>query len=173
MLTSRTAQTIKHCAYVSPDSWIKMHALSGFTLNNHKFQKSCKYNMKNFFSFELLESWPYVPSFWNTSVCISYKQVHNLLKQESESEVAQSCPTLCDPMGCSLPGSSVHGIFQAMVLEWIAISFSRGSSQPRDRTWVSRIVDRHFTVWARRNHQRLPPNSQVSLIIFKCPNTLL
>ena len=45
---------------------------------------------------------------------------------------AQSCPTLCDPMDCSLPGSSVHGIFQAIVLEWIAISFSRGSFQPRD-----------------------------------------
>ena len=55
------------------------------------------------------------------------------------SEVAQSCPTLCDPMDCSLPCSSVHGIFQTRVLEWIAISFSRGSSQPRDRTWVSRI----------------------------------
>ena len=46
-----------------------------------------------------------------------------------ESEVAQSCPTLCDPMYCSLPGYSVHGIFQAIVLEWIAISFSRGSSR--------------------------------------------
>ena len=43
-------------------------------------------------------------------------------------EVAQSCPTLCDPMDCSLPGSSVHGIFQARVLQWVAISFSRGSS---------------------------------------------
>ena len=53
-------------------------------------------------------------------------------------------------MDCSLPGSSVHGIFQAIVLEWIAISFSRGSSRPRDRTWVSRIVDRCFTVWATR-----------------------
>ena len=51
-------------------------------------------------------------------------------------------------MDCSLPGSSVHGIFQAIVLEWIAISFSRGSSQPRDRTWVSYTVDRRFTVWA-------------------------
>ena len=71
---------------------------------------------------------------------------------ESESEVAQPCPTLCDPMDCSLPGSSVHGIFQAIVLEWIAISFSRGSSQPRDRTQVSRIVDRHFTVWATRDN---------------------
>ena len=67
-----------------------------------------------------------------------------------ESEVAQSCPTLCNPMDCSLPGSSVHGIFQAIVLEWIAISFSRGSSQPKDQTRVSCIVDKCFTIWAPR-----------------------
>ena len=66
------------------------------------------------------------------------------------SEVAQSCLTLFDHMDCSLPGSSVHGIFQAIVLEWIAISFSRGSSQPRNRTRVSRIAGRCFTVWATR-----------------------
>ena len=47
-----------------------------------------------------------------------------LFSRESENEVAQSCLTLCDPMDCSLPGSSVHGIFQAIVLEWIAIFFS-------------------------------------------------
>ena len=64
----------------------------------------------------------------------------------NQSEVAQSCPTLGDPMDCSLPGSSVHGIFQARVLEWVAISFSRGSSRPRDRTQVSRIVGRRFTI---------------------------
>ena len=64
------------------------------------------------------------------------------------SEVAQSCPTLYDPMDCSLPGSSIHGIFQARVLEWVAMSFSRGSSQPRDWIWVSRIAGRCFTVWA-------------------------
>ena len=56
---------------------------------------------------------------------------------------------LCDPMDCSLPGSSVHGIFQARVLEWVAISFSRGSSSPRDQTQVSHSVGRRFTVWAR------------------------
>ena len=49
----------------------------------------------------------------------------------------QSCSTLCDPMDCSPPGSSTHGLFQARILEWVAISFSRGSSQPRDQTWVS------------------------------------
>ena len=69
------------------------------------------------------------------------------------SEVAQSCLTLCNPMDYSLPGSSVHGIFQARVLEWVAIAFSRGSSQPRDRTWVSRIVGRCFTLWATRKAQ--------------------
>ena len=52
------------------------------------------------------------------------------------SEVTQSCLTLCDPMDCSLPGSSIHGIFQARVLEWVAPAFSRGSSLPRDRTQV-------------------------------------
>ena len=47
------------------------------------------------------------------------------------------CLTLCNPTDCNLPGSSVHGIFQARILEWVAISFSRGSAQPRDRTCVS------------------------------------
>ena len=65
---------------------------------------------------------------------------------ESESEVAQSCPTLCDPMDCSLPGFSVHGILQARILEWITISFSRGSSQARDQTRVSHIGGRHFNL---------------------------
>ena len=71
-------------------------------------------------------------------------------RKESESEVAQSCLTLCDPMDCSLPGSSVHGIFQARVLEWAAISFSRWSSQLRDWTLVSHIAGRCFNLWATR-----------------------
>ena len=62
---------------------------------------------------------------------------------QSESEIAKSWRT-------SLPGSSVHGIFQARVLEWIAISFSRGSSRPRNRTRVSRTAGRCFTIWATR-----------------------
>ena len=60
------------------------------------------------------------------------------------SEVAQSCPTLCNPMDCSLPGFSLHGILQARVLEWVAISFSRGSSRPRDRTRVSCIPGNNY-----------------------------
>ena len=69
--------------------------------------------------------------------------------------VAQSClcPTLSDPMHCSLPDSSVHGILQTRILEWVAISYSRGSSQPRDWTWVSHIAGRFFTIWATREAQ--------------------
>ena len=63
--------------------------------------------------------------------------------------VSQLCP-LCDPMDCSLLGSSVHGILQLRILEWVAIPFSKGSSQPRDQTQVSCIAGRFFTVWATR-----------------------
>ena len=76
-----------------------------------------------------------------------------LLFVESEVNVlvAQLCLTLCDPMDCSPSGSSIHGIFQARILEWVVISFSRGSSQPRDWTQVSCIASRFFTVWATGN----------------------
>ena len=73
---------------------------------------------------------------------------------KSESEVTQSYPTLRDPVDCSLPGSSVHRILQARILEWVAISFSRGSSWPRDRTQVSRIAGRCFNLWATREAQQ-------------------
>ena len=69
--------------------------------------------------------------------------------------VAQSWPTLCDPMDCSPPGSSVHGILQEGTLEWVAIPFSRGSSQPMDWTWVSCIAGRLFIAWATKEaHKR-------------------
>ena len=61
--------------------------------------------------------------------------------------VAWSCLTLWDPMDCSSPGSSVHGILQGRKLEWVAIPFSRGSSPPRDQTQVSCIAGRFFTIW--------------------------
>ena len=67
--------------------------------------------------------------------------------------VAQSCPALHDPMDCSLPGSSIHGILQARILEWVAMPSSRGSSQPRDGTQVfsvsytGRWILYHCTAW--------------------------
>ena len=68
-------------------------------------------------------------------------------------KVAQLCLTLCDPMACSPPGSSVHGISKARILKWVAISFSRRSSHPRDQTHmscVSCIVGGFFIHWAIR-----------------------
>ena len=74
-----------------------------------------------------------------------FPQKRNREKEKVKVKVAQSCPTLCDPVDRNLPGSSVHGILQARILEWVAIPFSRGSSQPRDWTQVFCIAGRFFT----------------------------
>ena len=70
--------------------------------------------------------------------------------------VAQLCPTLCNPRDCSSPGSFVYRILQARILEWVAISFSRKSSQPRDGTQISCITGRFFTFWTNRGRSRWP-----------------
>ena len=80
--------------------------------------------------------------------------------------VTQSCPTLCNPRDCSPPGSSAHGIIQARILEWVAIFFSRGSSRLRDRTWVSYLVGRFFTIWATRK-VFLPVSTDKRLFFFE------
>ena len=88
---------------------------------------------------------------WQDSRTTAYQSISQaspLWRQMKWNEVAQSCPTLCEPMDRSPPGSSVHGIFQARILGWVAISFSRGSSRLRDRTQVSLIAGRHFNLWA-------------------------
>ena len=84
--------------------------------------------------------------------------------------VVQLCLSLCDPMNCSPPGSSVFGILQARTLEWVAVPFSR-SSQPRDRTWVSCISGRFFTIWATREAQwaKHPKNHLEILYLFQSP----
>ena len=69
---------------------------------------------------------------------------------------AQLCPTLCSLIDCSMPGSSVHGISQVRLLEWIAIFFSRVSSQPRDWTQISCTAGRFFTIWVMREAYLLP-----------------
>ena len=86
--------------------------------------------------------------------------------------VAQSCPTLCNPMDCSLPSSSAHGILQAKILEWVSISFSRGSSQHRDRTWVCCMAGRFFTIWATKEaHTPLKAHFEI-LSLIKSSQTL-
>ena len=85
-----------------------------------------------------------------------YKHLENklytLYKRLSQSPL---CLTPCDLMDYSLPGSSVHGISQVRILEWVAIPFSRGSSQPLDWTQVSCITGRFVTVWATEDFPQL------------------
>ena len=68
-------------------------------------------------------------------------------------------------MGCRLPGSSVHGIFQARILEWFAVSFSRGSARPRNRTWVSHTAGILFTIWATREAWTLILNQTIKRVL--------
>ena len=80
--------------------------------------------------------------------------------------VAQSCPTLCDPVDCSLPGSSVRGIFQARILEWAAIYFSRGSSRPRDWTMSPALQGRLSTIWTPGLVLRSPVKIRISIELW-------
>ena len=81
--------------------------------------------------------------------------------------VTQSCQTLCKPMYCIPPGSSVHGILQARILEWVAVPFSRGSSQPRDQTGVSCTAGGFFTSWATRE-AAMAQKSHREVILYYC-----
>ena len=97
-------------------------------------------------------------SFKPLAVSSFHPRVHHCHTQVRACSVAQSCPTLCDPVDCSPPGSSVHGILQARVLEWVAMPSSRGSSRPRDQACVSyvscigRRVLYHGATWEALSH---------------------
>ena len=96
------------------------------------------------------------PCPWETFPCCvlwAVLRFGNTLCKHAKS--LQSCPTLCDPTDCSLPGSSVHGILQAGILEWVAVPSMRGFSQPMDRTQVSCIVGRFLTTWGTREAPRI------------------
>ena len=80
--------------------------------------------------------------------------LHDLFRH-MHAKSLQSCPFLCDPMDCSPPDFSVHGFLQARILKWVAISFSRGSPQPRDWTQISHIAGRFFTIWVNREALRV------------------
>ena len=82
---------------------------------------------------------------------ILFAFIKNNIQNESESEVAQSCLTLFAPWAVAHQAPPVHGILQARILEWVAISFSRESSQPRDRIQVSLIAGRHFNLSVTRD----------------------
>ena len=83
-------------------------------------------------------------------VFLLHTKVKKSIRLKVKVLATQSCSTLCDPMDCSPPGFSVHGILQARILQWIAFSFSRGSSPPSNHTPVSSTADKFFTIWATR-----------------------
>ena len=89
--------------------------------------------------------------------------------------VTPSCLTLCDPMDCSLPGSSVHGILRVSILEWVAIAFSGGSSRPRDWASISCVAGRFFTIWFVLCHFQkwFPPAAGDRLPSRSCPGLAL
>ena len=90
------------------------------------------------------------------------------MKYYTVTEVAQSCLTLCDPMDCSLPGSSVHEILQARVLEWVAISFSRGSSPPRNQTWSPALQADSFPTEPREAQKISLSKTKKSRMTISC-----
>ena len=87
--------------------------------------------------------------FWDELLCLWHSWMNNLITMFSHSAMV----TLCNPVDCNSPGSSVYGVFQARILKWVAISFSSGSSRPRDQTWVScisqpgRHILYHYIAW--------------------------
>ena len=93
-----------------------------------------------------------------------YASYWNILLPLKENEVAQLCLTLCDSLDCSLPNSSIHGILQARILEWVAISFSRGSSRSRDQNQAPHNGGRRFNLWATRE---APTNGQIWALIIQ------
>ena len=95
------------------------------------------------------QSWPHSPQIKYQWRLTSSSIIINTWAAAAAKSL-QSCPTLCDPTDSRPPGSRIPGILQAITLEWVAISFSRGSSQPRDRTQVSCTAGGCFTVWATR-----------------------
>ena len=107
-----------------------------------------------------------------SQITLLYTWDHNIVNQlwkKVKVLVAQSCLTLCDPMDHSPPGSPVHGILQARRLEWAAISFSRGPSQPRDWTLVFCIAGKFFTLWATREDGRCGANKKKKEEASCCP----
>ena len=87
-----------------------------------------------------------IPKKGNAKECSNYHTITLISHAAAAAaKLLQSCPTLCDPRDGSPPGSPIPGILQATTLEWVAISFSRGSSRPRDQTWASRVAGRCFT----------------------------
>ena len=147
-------QIIKHQAFISP-----------------RFQRVSTLFCPNAFRGDVLVSHKVHDKVGHQRVCIG--SFHYTSALEGENAVlclgVQSCLNLCDPMDCSPPGSSVHRILQARILEWVAIPSSRGSSQPGDQTQVSRIAGgfcKHFRQKAQTTRRQCSVLERVNYRYF-------
>ena len=149
------------CEWANVSSALHRHHV--FFLADHIGDNSCQWNMLEeqtalatcfslsllcYFFFKMVDTLGHLGSLWiihlkpclPQTASLATEQQWSLRLGQDQMLVTQSCLTVCDPMDCSPSGISVHGILQARILEWGAISFSGGSSQPRDRNWVSCIA---------------------------------
>ena len=119
-------------------------------MNGRSLGLSVPMSVKVIFIFAVVESHELCS--YHIVLCnVSKLKHYNMSKLKHQTflgSITQSCLTLCNPMDCVPSGSSVHGILQAWILEWVVIPLSRGSSWPRDQTWVFCIAGRFFTIWA-------------------------
>ena len=98
--------------------------------------------------------------------CVSFCHTTKWICMKCEVLVAQPSPTLCDPMDCSPPGSSLRGILQARILEWVAIVFSRQFSLPRDETQVSRIAGKILFCLSQQGSPESATRAQISPLVW-------
>ena len=98
---------------------------------------------------------------WKCKLKVRRSQESFIIKESWDSFITKLYPTVCNPLDCSLPVSSVHEILQARILKWVAVPFSRGSSRPRNRNRVSCIVGKFFTNWATREAHYLSEFAQI------------
>ena len=129
-----------------------LHTYTHTTINWNTTKESC---IKDLLAFTLGPRQPILNTFLRV-IFWPKSHITSLLNSKPFMHVcicAQSCPILCHPMDCSLTGSSVHGIFQARIMEWVAISFSRGSSWSKDRTHVSCVSCIGRQVFCQLSHQ--------------------
>ena len=119
--------------------WLDLLAVQG-TLNSLLQHHSSKASILQYSAFFMVQlSHPYMTT--GKTIALTKRPFVGKVMPSTMAKLrlcvaAQSCPTLCDPMACSPPGSPVHGISQTRIVEWVAISFSRGSSRPRHQTCV-------------------------------------
>ena len=133
------------CFYVIKALKIWKLCLFSFLFSQKKHAKICDHNFR-------VKVFKYICTY-KIFVCIWHTHTHTYIYAYTYTywcvlcaKLLQSCLTLCNPVDCSPPGSSVHRILQARILEWVLIPFSRGFSQPKDQTWISRISGKVFTI---------------------------